>query len=37
MGLWKAYSKGGVFTTEEQKLIRTTEFKEAYFGKGEAA
>lgn len=37
MGLWKAYSKGGVFTTEEQKLIRTTEFKQAYFGKGEAA
>jgi len=37
MGLWKAHSKGGVFTTKEQQLIRTTEFKQAYFGKGEAA
>ena len=37
MGLWKAHSKGGVFTTSEQKLIRTTEFKQAYYGKGETA
>ena len=37
MGLWRAYSKGGVFTTSEQKVIKTTEFKQAYYGKGETA
>mgnify|MGYP003653645098 CR=1 FL=1 len=37
MGLWKAHSKGGVFTTSEQKVIKTHEFKTAYYGEGEAA
>ena len=37
MSLWKAHSKGGVFTTLEQKVIKTTEFKQAYYGKGETA
>ncbi len=36
MSLWVATSKGGVFTTEERKTMKTTEFKEAYFGKGDA-
>jgi len=30
--LWKAHSKGGCFTTSEQKIIRSHEFKVAYFG-----
>jgi hypothetical protein len=37
MGLWKAHSKGGVFTTSEQKIIKTSEFRMAYYGEGEAA
>lgn len=32
MTLWVATSKGGVFTTEERQMMKTTEFKEAYFG-----
>lgn len=30
--LWKAYSKGGIFTTEEQKVIKSSEFRIAHFG-----
>ena len=37
MGLWKAHSKGGVFTTSEQKIIKTSEFRIAYYGEGVAA
>lgn len=31
-GLWKAPSKGGVFTTEELKTMKSAEFKASYFG-----
>lgn len=31
-GLWVAPSKGGPFTTEERKTIKTPEFRRAYFG-----
>ena len=31
-GLWIAPSKGGVFTTKEREVIKTTEFREAYYG-----
>lgn len=30
--LWKAPSKGGVFTTEERSIIKSTEFRQAHFG-----
>lgn len=30
--LWIATSKGGIFTTEERETIKSTEFKDAYFG-----
>jgi len=33
--MWVAPSKGGPFTTEERKMIKTTEFREAFFGPGE--
>jgi hypothetical protein len=32
MMLWKAPSKGGIFTTHEREILKTTEFKEAYYG-----
>ncbi len=32
MSLWVATSKAGVFTTAERETMKTTEFKEAYFG-----
>lgn len=31
-GLWKAPSKGGVFTTKEREILKSTEFREAHFG-----
>lgn len=34
--LWRAPTKGGVFSTEERKVIASTEFREAYYGKPEA-
>lgn len=30
--LWKAPSKGGVFTTKEREVMRTAEFKQSYYG-----
>ena len=30
IGLWKAHSKGGCFTTAQQKLIKSTEFRQAH-------
>lgn len=30
--LWRAYTKGGIFTTEEQKTIKSSEFRIAHFG-----
>ena len=30
--LWVAPSKGGVFTTKERDVMKTTEFKQAYYG-----
>lgn len=35
--IWVAPTKGGPFTTKEREIMKTTEFREAYFGKGEAA
>lgn len=35
-GLWVAPSKGGPFTTEERKIIKTSEFRASYFGTDEA-
>ena len=32
MSLWKAHSKGGCFTTSEQKIIKSSEFRIAYYG-----
>ena len=32
MSLWVATSKAGVFSTAERETMKTTEFKEAYFG-----
>jgi len=32
MLLWKAPSKGGAFTTEERAIMKSSEFREAYFG-----
>ena len=34
-GLWVAPSKGGPFTTEQRAVMKSKEFKEAYYGKGE--
>ena len=31
--IWAAPSKGGPFTTEERKVIKSTEFREAHYGK----
>ena len=31
-GLWKAPSKGGVFTTKQRDIMKTTRFREAYHG-----
>lgn len=33
IGLWKAPSKGGCFTTKERETIKSSEFREAYYGK----
>lgn len=30
--LWRATTKGGIFTTKERETIKTTEFREAHFG-----
>ena len=30
--LWRAPSKGGLFTTEEREKMKTTEFRTAYYG-----
>ena len=30
--LWVAPSKGGVFTTKERDVMKTTAFKQAYYG-----
>lgn len=30
--LWRAPTKGGVFTTQQVQVIKSTEFREAYFG-----
>lgn len=35
--LWTAPSKGGPFTTEERKIMKTSEFRESHFGTTEAA
>jgi len=32
MELWKAPTKGGVFTTKEREIMKSKEFREAYFG-----
>jgi hypothetical protein len=32
MGLWKAPTKGGKFTTQERTIIKSTEFREAFYG-----
>lgn len=34
LGLWKAPSKGGVLSTHERKVIKSSEFREAYYGSG---
>ncbi len=34
--LWVAPSKGGMFTTIQREIIKSTEFKEAYYGTGES-
>lgn len=30
--LWKSTTDGGVFTTEERRVMKTSEFRESYFG-----
>ncbi|HGJ9381283.1 TPA: ERF family protein [Pseudomonas aeruginosa] len=35
-GLWKAPTKGGCFTTKERELMKTSEFRKAYYGETEA-
>lgn len=35
--LWLAPSKGGVFTTKEREVMQSAEFRESYYGTGEAA
>ena len=32
LGLWRAETKGGVFTTEEMKTIKSKEFRESFYG-----
>lgn len=32
MGLWRAPTKGGCFTTKEREIIKSTEFRVAYYG-----
>ena len=32
MALWLAPTKGGVFSTKEREIIKTTEFRQAHFG-----
>lgn len=31
-GLWHATTKGGIFSTKEREVLKTTEFREAHFG-----
>ncbi|MBD9573780.1 ERF family protein [Pseudomonas sp. PDM23] len=31
-GLWKAPSKGGCFTTKEREIMKSSEFRKAYYG-----
>lgn len=33
-GLWRAPTKGGIFTTEERRIIASAEFREAKYGPG---
>ena len=33
--IWKAPTKGGCFTVEERKIIKSAEFRESYYGKQE--
>lgn len=35
-GIWKAPSKGGCFTTEERNIIKSKEFRIAYYGEDAA-
>lgn len=35
VGLWKAPSKGGCFTTKEREIMKSSEFRKAYYGDGE--
>jgi len=35
--LWLAPTKGGIFTTEELRVMKTTEFREAHYGPTESA
>lgn len=30
--IWRAYTKGGCFTTNEQRIIKSKEFRESHFG-----
>jgi hypothetical protein len=32
MGLWKAPTKGGCFTTQERTILHSSEFRESYYG-----
>jgi len=32
IGLWRAPSRGGCFTTEQIKIMKSTEFRESFFG-----
>ncbi|UVN13408.1 hypothetical protein FBPa19_0019 [Pseudomonas phage vB_PaeP_FBPa19] len=34
--LWKAPSKGGCFTTKEREIMKSSEFRKAYYGETEA-
>lgn len=36
MALWVAPTKGGPFTTQERDVMKSTEWREAYYGKGAA-
>ena len=36
MGLWKAPSKGGCFTTDEREIIKSTEFRVSHYGEDNA-
>lgn len=33
-GLWKAPSRGGCFTTKEREIMKSPEFRKAYYGEG---